>query len=257
MADSTKKETKSIEDLELDFHALNPFIMGKPNPEMQSLIEDALSAINDMPYSRANSKLQMNWKKRQAKFLKKSKDPWNEDMDMFLDAVQKDAELSNALNEKLEKVMSGDLENVPNDVELIFLDVDGVLNHGTGGPRRAMLETLGKALNERRRIVISSSWRRGENFVKWLLWSFREVIGNWDMFIAVTPILETNRDDEILEFLKDFQIQVQSFVILDDLNFTDEELFKRLVHTKVDVGLTSEHLNDIERILSLTSSQDG
>lgn len=156
---------------------------------------------------------------------------------------------------------------------IIFLDVDGVLNSmaylkgkdiGDEIDMRAV-ERLAEIYKECDcRIVLSSSWRelRGsETKEPHSMYRYLEdCLGQYGMEIMdVTPVIMSNRPEEIATWLKENRSLVKNFVSLDD-DF-DEKHYKNfglgghLVRTKFYVndeakgGLQAEHVKKAKRIL--------
>jgi hypothetical protein len=166
-------------------------------------------------------------------------------------------------------------------MKLLFLDIDGVLNSicfyiyrnkcttydekykhffGKGIPFKDIKnefytdEIDERALNllswllkkfDDLKIVISSSWKkRGEDIVGHLL---KEKYG-LDRIIGVTPYCDSRyRGDEIKEWLDNADIEIETFVIVDD--DSDMEPFKdRLVKTNNVYGLTGMDVDKIEEM---------
>ena len=171
---------------------------------------------------------------------------------------------------------------------LLFLDIDGVLNHGYD-PARVPVQTGGWdggtpsenegfnyhvescviSLNALTRatgakIVISSSWREHHPFDE--LCDILKRFGVEGEIVGVTPsdVLDASgfpapRLAEIRVFLDLFPEKVLSVAILDDceialdvnnVKFNDPELEHRLVRTETAVGLTPEHALRAARILA-------
>ncbi len=168
---------------------------------------------------------------------------------------------------------------------LIFLDIDGVLNHGYdpsrvqpstewGGPDLDAgfdycVESCVNALNALIRatgakIVISSSWR-----YKYTLDELRNILhdqfGVEGDIIAVTPddVLDAARIAEIRVFLDLFAQKVLGFVIIDDNDITldinselcyDPDIQFRFVRTNTTVGLTPEIAIQAAHLLAIPYS---
>jgi len=108
-------------------------------------------------------------------------------------------------------------------MKVIFLDMDGVLNSAWMTDRMRYIEKekyllLKKIVTETgAKVVLSTSWREFPDWKNFLT----DFFACWDIeVIGATPILETNRSEEIKAWLKD-QDSVQSFVILDDFDMRD------------------------------------
>jgi hypothetical protein len=146
---------------------------------------------------------------------------------------------------------------------VLFLDIDGVLNHA-GSVRREHLPGLAgwldpahlDALNRvvlatNARIVVSSSWRVGRTLedVRTLLCDFGVVAP----IIDATPVAASRRrDEEILAWLARHP-EVQAYAGVDDeLRVADDSpLAPHLVGTSMAEGLTLEHVAPLVHRLSL------
>ncbi len=142
-------------------------------------------------------------------------------------------------------------------MKIIFLDVDGVLNHRgsfapgmPGGSRRIAPECVTE-LNRivestGADIVVSSTWRQDPDYIRVLraagvkgrilgktVHGIRGIDGNF--------LVGTCRGDEIQEWLA--ANEPDAFVILDD-DSDMAHLMPSLVHTSFDTGLTREHADD-------------
>lgn len=145
-------------------------------------------------------------------------------------------------------------------LRIIFLDIDGVMNH------EKLFEAMDpicpnaiKLLNELvqytdARIVISSHWRTSYALTT-LQRMFQDAGFDWPERIIGTTIdlahisyysVKRTRGQEIDLWLQ--QVPVHSFVILDDYNDMDH-LLDHLVQTTFDKGLTSEHVEKAKEIL--------
>ena len=142
-------------------------------------------------------------------------------------------------------------------MKVIFLDIDGVLNteayrenpdvdyfeHPVSEAHMPLLEYLVKSTGAK--IILSSTWR--EYWDKGEVQSdrFGDYINNlFDKYgleiYDKTPELR-DRSEEIDEWIKLHQGEVESYVILDDFDFDwSEENEKRLVKTTDEVGLDEE-----------------
>lgn len=142
--------------------------------------------------------------------------------------------------------------------KVIFLDIDGVLNHGdfcAETPNRTIeaypldkkaltrLKTIVDETNAD--IVLSSSWR----MVRQLKQAVKENLALFDMeFIGVTSCLYKERGYEIQKYL-DEHPEIEQFVILDD-DADMVHLMPHLVQTTWDHGLLDEHVAKAIEILS-------
>jgi len=140
--------------------------------------------------------------------------------------------------------------------KIIFLDVDGVLNDGftilgTGKdfPTKDHLDCLKQIVDATNaEIVLSSSWRyypQDKNDVK-------NALRNVQLqFIDVTKELPKGRDAEIREWLRRHP-EVESYLILDDLDEFSDELKEHQVLTAFATGLLPEHVEKAIDILNKT-----
>lgn len=156
-------------------------------------------------------------------------------------------------------------EELINNKNIIFLDVDGVLNSisnlikvyekthkqhsGYNYPfDEKCLENLRLLVEETNsKIVITSTWRRKEKSIKKLL----EVLSNYNLdkeVIGYTPILNKARGEEIKKYLSTLSYQ-PNFIILDD-DSDMGELLPYLINTNGYYGLTSEDAQNGIKILN-------
>ena len=149
-------------------------------------------------------------------------------------------------------------------MNIIFLDIDGVLNSQnklieiyniTGKPHSSIyfpfdekcLENLKNLVEETNsKIVITSTWRKYEEKMNVLINKFKEY--NLDKsIIGYTPVLNIQRQYEIIEYLMSLDTNV-NYVIIDDI--TDMgELNNKLIVTNYKTGLTKENVNSAIKIL--------
>lgn len=139
---------------------------------------------------------------------------------------------------------------------ILFLDVDGVLNHqGTYRKHKRKYQNLDaenlsvlKEIMDRyhSRIVLTSSWRYFSYNLDILARAFQEY--GIDPWISMTPILDGNRNLEIKTWMKAHEIRKEEIIILDDR--TDlGDLTDRLVSTDfLTGGLKREHIESIQRL---------
>lgn len=144
-------------------------------------------------------------------------------------------------------------------MNIIFLDVDGVLNsrnkrdevyEKTHKPHSGhsypfdekCLENLKLLVQETNsKIVITSVWRKNEEKRRTLLNVLKEY--NLDKeVIGYTPVLNKKRGIEIKQFLI-YLKETPNFVIIDD-DSDMEELMPYLIKTNGQVGLTYENVQD-------------
>lgn len=142
-------------------------------------------------------------------------------------------------------------------MKVLFLDIDGVLNHVSTRERCGDFVGVDKALAKRLgdwlkahpevKIVLSSTWRKfpdmhphlHENGIEW---------------IDVTPAYHyKERGDEIRAWL-DKHPEVTEFAILDD-TADMSAVNSNFVQTNHKVGLTDEDLVRIEKILNVHASE--
>lgn len=155
-------------------------------------------------------------------------------------------------------------------MDVVFLDIDGVLNNtGTRDKLRAAGHTgyLGRTLDpdncaalswllreSRASVVISSAWRcpppEGKCGTRW----FREYLPSQGVspikVIGCTPELWSRRDREIEAWLQRTRFHVRRFVALDDEDHIRPEW---LVRTDWQQGLTMQDAQDALRRLQGTS----
>lgn len=124
-------------------------------------------------------------------------------------------------------------------MNVIFVDVDGVLNRGHGWPVAELVDLFNQtARKSNANVVISSSWRivRRATDVHNIL-KIKSILTN---VIGETPIISEQHSDkgeivrvkEIRQWLKDNP--VRNFAVIDDLKLDIENLFQ----TREDIGIT-------------------
>ena len=142
-------------------------------------------------------------------------------------------------------------------MNIIFLDVDGVLNsidyakkvyEETRKPHSEYeypfdpqcLEYLKKlVVQTNANIVVTSTWRKTEEGKKVL----QDVLKQYDLadrVIGYTPVLNKKRGEEIKTFLQTLNVET-SYIILDD-DGDMEELMPHLILTSIKTGLTEEKM---------------
>ena len=154
-------------------------------------------------------------------------------------------------------------------MELIFLDIDGVLNNTQNlkkyrlffrGKRRLLVDVkpvfhfkkLLKEIEENNldvKIVISSSWRLGTIPLDWKK-LFKHYFNNGEIVIGRTPYLYKDRGIEILKLLevaKEKGYVVDDYIILDDdiediINYINTEKIMKINRRH---GLTSKNIKEI------------
>lgn len=151
-------------------------------------------------------------------------------------------------------------------MNIIFLDVDGVLNsvgnlistynethkpysgHDYPFDVKCLTNLQKLVLLTKSKIVITSSWRKDGEGRKKLLNILREY--NLDKeVIGYTPVLKSSRGLEIKSYLESLDMQ-PNFVIIDDDSDVDE-LIGFLIQTNIQTGLTEQ--NVLEAIDKLNS----
>ena len=156
-------------------------------------------------------------------------------------------------------------------MKVIFLDIDGVLNtesyrenpnvdyfeNPISETHMPLLEYLVKKTDAK--IVLSSTWReywdaseiQSDRFGDYINNLFRKY--NLDIYDK-TPELR-NRDEEITEWKKRYQSEIESFVIVDDFDFEwSEPNINHIVKTIDDIGLDEEA---VERAMQILKRDDG
>ncbi len=148
-------------------------------------------------------------------------------------------------------------------MNIIFLDVDGVLNsqnklielyNKTHKSHSGMnfpfdencfenLKILVEETNSK--IVITSTWRKYQEKIK-LLNSILDKYNLKQEVIGYIPILNQKREYEIKEYIK--SNNVENFVIIDDIKDMND-LNEYLVITTYKTGLTKENVEQAEKIL--------
>lgn len=163
--------------------------------------------------------------------------------------------------------MEENLINKPDTINIIFLDVDGVLNSinnlikvyekthrqhsGYNYPfDEECLNNLCFLVEETNsKIVITSTWRRHEKGIKVLLDKLEEY-NLADKVIGYTPILNKTRGKEIKKFLSTLDYK-PNFIIIDDDTDMDD-LISYLINTNPYFGLTSENVDNGIKMLNKT-----
>lgn len=152
-------------------------------------------------------------------------------------------------------------------LNLIFLDIDGVLNShrklkevyerthkphsGYNYPFDEICLTNLKKLVEltNSKIVITSSWRKDKEGRDTIIKALKEYELDQHV-IGYTPILNEPRGIEIQAYLKGLDYQ-PNFIILDDDTDMDN-LIEYLIKTSITIGLSEENVN--EAIMKLTKN---
>ncbi len=155
-------------------------------------------------------------------------------------------------------------------MKIIFLDIDGVLNSDmylASHPdtsdndridlsRVKLLADLVKATDAK--IVLTSTWRVDWNIIPLLCGDFgkylNECFAAYDLSILdKTPVISllSGRRKEILTWLSRHRSEVESFVILDDMNYGWDKLNSRVVITNPQgYGLEEEHVQKALELLN-------
>lgn len=129
---------------------------------------------------------------------------------------------------------------------VIFLDIDGVLNHGKGKIVPEKVELINQLKDHN--FVISSDWRyAGLDNVKFYL----AEAGFEGSVVGSTPVDFNSRASQILEYLK--ENPTSRYAILDDneLGFVEEEnnLADHLIKTNSKTGITQEDIDLAKNLL--------
>ena len=139
-------------------------------------------------------------------------------------------------------------------MNIIFLDVDGVLNtySGFGGISYLepnCLENLQKLVRATNaKIVVSSSWRMHDSARKKLIETLKDYDLDKDV-IGWTPILGTftvgpSRGHEIWTYMSTLLNWPDNFIILDDDKIYMDDFLPNLVKVNGWVGLTEENVKE-------------
>lgn len=131
-------------------------------------------------------------------------------------------------------------------MNIIFLDVDGVLNSAkelSEGPfSKISLNVLKRIVDETNaKIVVISSWRLLE-FSRKILLSELEKYHLKESVIGMTPHLPSNREEEIMTYLKSNEFPNLNFIILDDQVIEYQDLEEHVIKIDPYFGLNEEHL---------------
>lgn len=144
-------------------------------------------------------------------------------------------------------------------MKVLFLDIDGVLNHNKTRERCLFYTGVDKVLAKRLtdwlegkdvKIVLSSSWRRFPEMHDHLKENGIHCIGT-------TPFFPNKQRGEEIKHWVDSpvhiftdELKVTNFAVLDDGNDMDD-VRDNFVRTNPDVGLTDDNLKQVEKILGL------
>lgn len=131
-------------------------------------------------------------------------------------------------------------------MNIIFLDVDWVLNSAkelSEGPfSKISLNVLKRIVDETNaKIVVISSWRLLE-FSRKILLSELEKYHLKESVIGMTPHLPSNREEEIMTYLKSNEFPNLNFIILDDQVIEYQDLEEHVIKIDPYFGLNEEHL---------------
>lgn len=140
-------------------------------------------------------------------------------------------------------------------MRVLFLDIDGVLNHGETDayfePERVQI--LNKILVATdANLVVTSTWRIGATAEE-----MEEVLASQGVLpgrvIGVTPDLDDQRDQEIREWLRTWTdcYGIEKIAILDDRSDLGP-LVNALVKTSKTEGLTEQDANLVIQYLNAT-----
>jgi hypothetical protein len=145
-------------------------------------------------------------------------------------------------------------------MNIVFLDIDGVMNHANHFVRsnkHQLQEFCPRSEKNLKRIiqecdakiVVSSTWRKGDTLQSIRKWLF----SHYDLetyVIGLTPILSYDdiRGNEIKAYVENAGHKITKFVILDD-DKDMGELMDHLVQTDYRWGLTDEKCEEAIRIL--------
>lgn len=137
-------------------------------------------------------------------------------------------------------------------MNIIFLDVDGVLNSAkelSEGPfSKISLSVLKRIVDETNaKIVVISSWRLLEFSRKILLSELEKY--HKESVIGMTPHLTSNRE-EIMTYLKSNEFSNLNFIILDDQVIEYQDLEEHVIKIDPYFGLNEEHLETCIHLLT-------
>lgn len=142
-------------------------------------------------------------------------------------------------------------------MRVLFLDIDGVLNHGDGGIffEDEKVRILNKILaTTDANLVVTSTWRLGATPEE-----MDEVLASQGVLpgrvIGVTPYLDDQRGREIQEWLKTWtsRYHIEKIVILDDRSDL-APLDNALIRTSKTIGLTEQEANLAIQFLNSTQT---
>jgi hypothetical protein len=139
-------------------------------------------------------------------------------------------------------------------VKLIFLDIDGVMNHRNHMVRSRLhrlqefcpiaVRNLREILKRTdAKIVLSSTWRKGSTALE-----IKDLFSCYDLghyVVGKTPVIDEEiRGLEIQAYLDTSERKVESFIIIDD-DKDMGELLPRLIHCKDFSGLTTDERREL------------
>lgn len=139
-------------------------------------------------------------------------------------------------------------------MNIIFLDVDRVLNSAkelSEGPfSKISLNVLKRIVDETNaKIVVISSWRLLE-FSRKILLSELEKYHLKESVIGMTPHLTSNREEEIMTYLKSNEFSNLNFIILDDQVIEYQDLEEHVIKIDPYFELNEEHLETCIHLLT-------
>ena len=148
---------------------------------------------------------------------------------------------------------------------LIFLDIDGVMVPAKGWKSPELLEdgfpsfsvaatqVLQKIMSEQTALVLTSSHKSNYTLEEWKNIFLRRGIVVHRLKSLDKNVNHLNRKDEVLNWFAN-HLADENFVILDDdksLNSLPSHLKDHLVLTSSLIGLSQEHLVQIEAVLKM------
>ena len=164
------------------------------------------------------------------------------------------------------KTLSRRLKLLPTFViMLIFLDIDGVMVPAKGWKSPELLEdgfpsfsvaatqVLQKIMSEQTALVLTSSHKSNYTLEEWKNIFLRRGIVVHRLKSLDKNVNHLNRKDEVLNWFAN-HLADENFVILDDdksLNSLPSHLKDHLVLTSSLIGLSQEHLVQIEAVLKM------
>lgn len=134
-------------------------------------------------------------------------------------------------------------------IKVVFLDIDGVLNHGVGTGLHEDKVKLLNPLAEHAVFILSSNWRMSVPIPA--MQQFLQERGFKGQLVGRTCILPKEaRGVEIANFIEQYGDQIESWVILDDITqaMTPEQR-QRHIHTTTKVGITEAQVQEALNLL--------